>query len=514
MIENKSENTKYMVVVKKRNILKYIHIALIVLGSIFVLLSNFHTSIWFDESYSVEIASHSVPEIWSIGSNDVHPVLYYIILHFVGMLTENSILSFRLVSTACVIILSILGYTHIRKDFGEKVGILFSFLVYFLPVMCTYSQEIRMYSWSCLIVTILAIYGYRLYKNIKEKTTLKVQNKNLIIFGIFSIAACYIHYYALAAAGLINFMLLVYLIKNRKESTKLLRNFIILAVVQIILYIPWLIYLKGQVAHVESGFWITLEYSTLIEVFSFQFRRQLDTVFSFDVNTIIALVASLAMYIYIGYRIYKAKKENLFTGVLSIVTYILVILAVLIISFMTPILYARYLIVITGLYIFGLAFFMAKEKRKWVTGMICAIILILGIVSNVTNMTINYDDSNMKQIEYLKENIEPDDILIYSNIGNGGVIAAFFPDNKQYFYNGEFWDVEEAYKAYGPGMEIIYNYDDILKDYHGRIWLIDSENCELYNSFPKESLTTVIEPIEFKTKYQNYVYTFVLLEKE
>ncbi len=34
----------------------------------------------------------------------------------------------------------------------------------------------------------------------------------------------------------------------------------------------------------------------------------------------------------------------------------------------------------------------------------------------------------------MKERIEPDDIIIYSNIGNGGVIAAFFPEHKQYFY--------------------------------------------------------------------------------
>lgn len=49
----------------------------------------------------------------------------------------------------------------------------------------------------------------------------------------------------------------------------------------------------------------------------------------------------------------------------------------------------------------------------------------------------------MKQIEYLRENIQKDDIIVYSNIGNGGVIAAFFPENKQYFYNGAHWDVEK-----------------------------------------------------------------------
>ena len=120
----------------------------------------------------------------------------------------------------------------------------------------------------------------------------------------------------------------------------------------------------------------------------------------------------------------------------------------------------------------------------------------------------------MKQIEYLRENIKQDDIIIYSNIGNGGVIAAFFPENKQYFYNGEYWDVEEAYKAYGPGMETIYNYEDVLKDYHGRIWLIDSEGCGLYDEIPKDGVKTIVEPTEFVTRYQNYIYTIVLLEKE
>ena len=497
---------------------KYIHIGIIVLGIIFIFLSAFHENIWFDESYSVAIAKHDFGDIWTITGNDVHPPLYYWMLHIVWMIFGNNVIAFRLFSVLAIAILGILGYTHIRKDFGEKVGILFSFLIYFLPVMCTYSQEVRMYSWSCLIVSLLAIYGYRLYKNIKEKAELKIQNKNLILFGIFSIAACYIHYYALAVAGIVDFFLLIYFIKNRKDNTKIFRNFIILAIIQVILYIPWLLYLKGQVAHVGGGFWISFGVSTFVEIPSFQFRRQLDTNFVFDANTIIALVAAIAMYVYIGYRMYKAKKEKeeMKPGVFAWVLYLLVIIAVIIISLLMKqsILFARYLLVITGLYAFGLAFFMAKERRKWITIMICAVIFILGCISNITNIMINYDNSNMKQIEYLKENIEPEDIIVYSNIGNGGVIAAFFPDNKQYFYNGAYWDVEEAYKAYGPGMETIYNYEDILKDYHGRIWLIDSENCGLYNEFPKEGTKTIVEPMEFKTKYQNYIYTIVLLEKE
>ena len=46
--------------IKKENIL---HIALIILGTIFLLIPAFHNNIWFDESYSVAIVNHSFSEI-------------------------------------------------------------------------------------------------------------------------------------------------------------------------------------------------------------------------------------------------------------------------------------------------------------------------------------------------------------------------------------------------------------------------------------------------------------------
>ena len=500
---------------KMKNKTKILHIAIIVLGIVFIFLSAFHSDIWFDESYSVAIAKHNFVDIWNITGNDVHPALYYWMLHIVYLIFGNNALIFRLFSVLAVAILGLLGYTHIRKDFGEKTGIIFSFLAYFLPVMCTYSQEIRMYSWSCLIVALMAIYGYRLYLSMKNNDKNKI--KNLIIFGIFSVCSCHIHYYALVTACFINLLLLIYVIRHRKEDKKSLINFLILAGIQILTYVPWLVYLIGQIKHVGGGFWIIVgPVNTTVEVLSFQFRRQLDTIFEFNLHTIVALVASILMYIYIGYIMYKQIKEkkDIKSGVLALVSYIAVILIMLVVSIISPILFSRYLFVMTGLYIFGLAFFMSKEKRKWITITICGLILILGIISNVTNMSINYDSSNMKQIEYIKDNIKEDDIIVYSNIGNGGVIAAFFPDNMQYFYNGQHWDIEKAYEAYGPNFKVIYDYNEILKDYHGRIWLIDSEYMGLYEEFPKDDIVTLDGPNRFDTKYQDYIYNIMLLEKK
>lgn len=499
----------------KLNKNKKIHIAIILLGIIFIVLSAFHSNIWFDESYSVAIAKHNFADIWNITGHDVHPALYYWMLHCVYLIFGNNVMIFRIFSVLAIAILGILGYTHIRKDFGEKTGILFSFLTYFLPVMCTYSQEIRMYSWSCLIIAVMSIYAYRFYRSVKEKD--KNIIKDLIIFGIFSILACNIHYYATATAGIVNFILLIYLIKNYKNNKNALIYFLILAAIQVILYIPWLTFLIGQLQHVGGGFWIVVgPVNTTVEVLSFQFRRQLDTNFAFNVQTIISLIVAISMYIYVGYRIFITKKQNeeMKPGILSLIVYVSVILVMLIISLIaSPILFSRYLMVMTGLYIFGLAYFMTKEKNKYVLIFVCTIILILGIWSNVTNILINYDSNNMKQIEYMKEEIKEDDIIVYSNIGNGGVIAAFFPENKQYFYNGQHWAVEEAYKAYGPGMETIYDYNDILENYKGRIWLIDSEYMGLWDELPKDGITVLKDAQRFDTKYQNYIYNIMLLEK-
>jgi hypothetical protein len=291
---------------------------------------------------------------------------------------------------------------------------------------------------------------------------------------------------------------------------------LILAGIQIILYIPWLIYFVGQLVHVGGGFWIKVgPINTTVEVLSFQFRRQLETDFSFDVNTIISLVAAILMYIYIGIKIYKLKKqgEDIKPAILGGGIYIGVIAIMLVISIVTPLLYSRYLLVMTGLYIFALSFIISKEKNKIIASIVCAMVLILGIVSNIQNVQINYDASNKELYNYISEEIKSDDIIIYSNIGNGGVVAAYFPDNKQYFLNFAHWDVEEAYKAYGPGMETVTTWD-FLNDYTGRIWLIDSENMGLYNDdFPKENTRILKETKRIDTKYHYYIYNVMLIEK-
>ena len=485
--------------------LKQWHIAVIVIGIIFVSLGAFHSNLWFDESYSVGLARHTFGEIWSIGGHDVHPILYYWMLRIVYLMTGGTIMAYRIFSVIPIAIMIILGYTHIRKDFGEKTGFIFSFLSAFLPEMAQYAIEIRMYSWAILAVTILALYAYRLTK---EDNT-----KNWIIFGLSSLASIYLHYYGLMAAGLINVFLLIYLIvKRRKKGIIFIISF---GILQGLAYLPWLVNFATQLSNVSSGYWIGFSFpKTPMELLSSQLAGYVKT--SDYTGLLVPTVLALELYAYMIYKTYKyAKaKEDLNSFKWSVIVYFAVILAAIIITALmkTSILYYRYLFVITGLYIFAVSFILGKEENKIEIVAILSVIAILGVYNNIVMMKDNYDYSNQEPIKYLNENVKEGDTIVYADFGGGSVVAVQFADNQVYFYNADNWGVEEAYKAFGPNYEVKVT-KDFIDNCSNRVWFVDN----IYNSvageiFEGKGYNKVSEK-DFSTKYHDYSYKIVLLEK-
>ena len=476
------------------------HIAIIIIGILFNGIGIIHSNLWFDEAYSVGMASHNWIDIWNIGGHDVHPVLYYWILSLINVISGGSIIAYRIFSLICIALLSILGYTHIRKDFGEKTGILFSFFALFLPEICIFANEIRMYSLAILLVTICAIYAYRIFKG-------DTSWKNWIIFEISSLACLYVHYYGLMAAGLIHVIMLINFIKNHRSQS--IKRIILFGIALIVLYIPWIVYFIGQLQHVSEGFWIEFEFpDTIIELLSYQYIGNL--------NYYVGFAISILLYIYLGVQLHKIKKDkvDILPVKLSIGIYLAVIIAAIVITVLakTSILFYRYLFVITGLYIFTLSFILSKSKNKKIIIAICIITTILAIVSNITMVKINYSEKNGKSIEYLKNNIKQNDIIVYTDIGTGSIIAVNFKENKQYYYNEQDWGVQEAYKAFGPQMDT-YITSDFIKELSGRIWIVDGVYDECYQKYFNNEQYKFINQQSFSDKYHEYNYTITLVEK-
>ena len=137
-------------------------VVLLAVGTAVLLISAFQANIWFDESYSVAIASHPFAEIWSIGSHDVHPVLYYWMLHVVYLVFGKSIVAFRIFTLLGSVAMASLGITCIARDFGERTGLLFTFLSLFVPIVGFMCLQVRMYSWASFAVALTAVYAYRI----------------------------------------------------------------------------------------------------------------------------------------------------------------------------------------------------------------------------------------------------------------------------------------------------------------------------------------------------------------
>lgn len=211
------------------------HGGLLAVGTAFLLVNAFHGNIWFDESYSVAIANHSFSDIWYIGSGDVHPVLFYWALHVLNLVFGQNILVYRLFTIAGAAVLALLGYTHVRRDFGWRAGVLFSFLALFTPYIAVIAVEIRMYTWAAVAIMLCALYAWRIAAALRagdaaargeEPTGLcgnvaaRVPGLSLwagvprrwwLAFFAASLAGAYLHYFGVLAAFMVNALLLAFL---------------------------------------------------------------------------------------------------------------------------------------------------------------------------------------------------------------------------------------------------------------------------------------------------------------
>ena len=550
---------------------KILYISIILLGTLFILISCFHSNMWFDESYSIAIAKHSFKEIWQIGSHDVHPVLYYIMIRIVMLITNNSIVCVRLFSCVPLILMSILGYSFIRKEFGNKAGLIFTFFSLFFPTLLTYAGEIRMYTWAMLFVTMMFVYAYKIMNNYNVREALsddnnimyenKIKNKNTllkywIIFSIFSLASAYTHYYALAVAAIINVGMFLYfivsyiktskndssnydVIKNdNKKSEKInsenirkvnLISSIVSALVQIILYLPWLFVFISQTKVVSKGFWV--KFPTPLNVIEFIYTGNIG---EGSVPKYLSIPFSLISIAFLVYLIVKNWRRNSIktkfskitemlgtrttirtTAIITTKVIALIWAAIILIMCLASLImkqsvfYQRYLFTLMGLFLIGFSILLSGENKK-IIATYCLCILIISTILNINLINTNYDYTNKEPMIYLKSELQQNDWILISDHDYSGYIcvATLLNDfSKVINYDVNNWNIKEAYKCYG---DTILNLDEI-NGIKGRMWIISDINSNIPNEVVDKFNAEIIDSKEFKTKYKGFEYKFTLI---
>lgn len=548
------------------------HLALLAFGTLFLLVGAFHGNVWFDESYSVAIANHPFGEIWIIGSGDVHPILFYWALHVLNLVFGQNILVYRLFALAGAVALATLGYTHVRRDFGWRIGVLFSFLALFIPYVAVMAVEIRMYSWATFSVMLCAVYAYRIVSLLRvegsDGSTVAALASGLplwagaprrwwLVFFAASLASAYLHYFGVLSAFVVNFLMLAFLLHRafrlRKASLghgevsgdRPLAVFLMGAVVQVALYAPWLAALASQMGVVSQTYWANMVFpATYIELatypimtsqMSFASRGAYGEGWQVLVTAwgVAALVLLVALVVWAIWRATKMRRPWSVSGdVRAALAALAVYGGVLAIAWDASyamnslILYYRYLFVAIGPLLFACAVLLSHVRSRVLVGGVCAVLLGTSLTSQALFVSDCYAPENQVPLERFSEAAESlaadengiGPLVISSDIGIEGVTAVTFPDLSQTYMDWQKGNWDQAYRAYAPTLSSQKSWELILDDFQGKfIVLGQSQNGEEPRDVTDLSQKSGITKLDSQTYYRPYErtwFTVAVMEKE
>ncbi len=483
--------------------LQRLHLTLLVLGALFFALSANYTALWFDEAYSVGIAAHPFGEIWTIGAADVHPVLYYWMLHCVYLLFGHNVVAFRLVSALGGWLLALLGYTHVRRDFGARCGFAFTLLVFLVPWSVRIALQIRMYSWVALAVMVAVVYGWRIAVRLgraadKSPSSGPVPLAWWAALALSSLAAAYLHYYGAIAAFCVQCVVLVAVLRNRSQRNRGLRRWFLFAVAAVLAYLPWLFVVVGQAKTVSGGFWIAFEFpGTFAELALFPFNTpETMKLLGHEVGGIGTTEISLALWLLLlgcvvacAYAYGRAlpnsvsfEKNGRKLGPVAycLVVYLGTALVAGIASFVIhqPILFFRYLAAAVGPLLLVMAFVLTRIKQKAIMAVSAVALVVVGAVNYCTLEISAHDPTNDEGLAAYGVVCESairanggGETLAFSDSEGTASIVAECAEGLPIIYT----DPAEKYRAFEPRFVIDSAWEQLLDGYRGQAIFIGAE---------------------------------------
>lgn len=129
-------------------------VAIVLLGWTVRLYALGAGSLWYDETVSAYLASLDLSAMIAHTVGDIHPPLYYALLHVWSLLAGNTEFSLAFFSLAFGILLVTTVQRVARAVSGPTAGWLAALLAAISPFSLWYSQEVRMYTLGSLLALI------------------------------------------------------------------------------------------------------------------------------------------------------------------------------------------------------------------------------------------------------------------------------------------------------------------------------------------------------------------------
>ncbi len=416
----------------------YILICLFSIFAFFLcLMIGMAQSVWFDEAYSIELAKRPIAEIIRLTSLDVHPPLYYIILHIWGGIFGWGELALRAMSAIFMGTAVFMAGVFTKKMFGNRAALFALMFIVLSPILLRYGFEIRMYAMASFIgITATYCLTSAIY-------TQNAKNRN-IYYAIYAVlvAVGMLTLYYLALLWLAHFVWLVWrTFKSKRSVFKSEWLFAYLA--SVLIFMPWMPNFISQMTNnalAPISQFMTID--NLIGIFSFNFFYrpvwQLNAVDTIAVVLLIVIIVSLTSRA--NKKLDGLKKDKLFLVAL----YMLVPIIVLsVIGIFKPMYTERYLshIAIGGLIFIGVIVSEATRKSGWqgiVINLSLLVCIAFGLMQLVSVGNYNFQrlqKPDVENISKLVNDCSDDNVVLAADPYVATELSYYLADCEIYFYS-------------------------------------------------------------------------------
>jgi mannosyltransferase len=407
-----------MTIEKHSRLVPYASFILAVLMMFVVLLSVFvfsEQSLRLDESQSLWQTSHTPTKIINIIAQDVHVPLYHVILHFWQLFLGNSVFTGRMLSLVFFLLAIPSVYFLGKRALSAEIGMLAAVLISISPFMNWYGNEIRMYSLMTLLAILSQFFFITIYKTHHKDAWIGYFIVNL--FGIFT---HYFFFFILLVQAIFFFMY------RDLFPAKSLRKFIIIAIVLLLVFTPWIIYVRTlDMVSNAAPLLITPTSVNVFNTFSqFIFGFQND-----HLNTI--LVSLWPLTVLIGFLALRTNKKASPEVIYLLLSILIPVAAAFVVSItVRPLFVSRYLILtIPSLYLFiGWVFSTYPRPLRRIFTALLIIIMLTALTVEAMSPSAPVKEDYAQAASYLDQKVTPQDIIILS--------APFTVYPIEYYYRG------------------------------------------------------------------------------
>jgi len=403
-------------------------------------------SLWNDEGTSVALAGRDLATITRSAALDIHPPLYYYLLHAWAGIFGSSEFAVRSLSALAGVGVVAVTWALGRRLFGPIEGLLAGLFAALSAFQVYYAQEARMYIFVTLLGGLSMLAQLRLLEcwALPERSR-RPPARAALAYVVATTLATYTHYFAFSLVAGQNVVFLIWLLgqprASRDNMWRRLLGWLGLEVIVVLLYVPWLIASWGSLRNwpaVSAPVAFGELLARVTEVYALGV-----TIIGSDLARSVAVLASLPALAALssGVAAWRCKDRQRVFGVAMAAVYAVVPpLVMYILSLSRPMYKAKFVLLATPGYhlliaagIVAIAAWMARTVRNSHLRSPAAFLLTGGIVL-ASGWSLHalytdprtYRDDYRAIVEYIGATAGPSDAILINAPGQYETVAYYY----------------------------------------------------------------------------------------